>query len=53
MTTEEAIEKYKSIFLKYHLTGDDPLIKSSKLLFVLQKIFGHPGWYDTHARRLD
>ena len=53
MTTEEAIEKYKSIFLKYHLTGDDPLIKSSKLLFVLRKILGHPGWYDTHARRLD
>lgn len=49
ITAEQAIKHYKNIFLRYALTGDDPLL-DSRLLINLLKAFGLRGqWYDTHA----
>ncbi len=51
MNVDASIRAYKRIFLRYVLTGDDPLLNSSLLINTL-KILGMRGeWYDTHARR--
>lgn len=51
MTSGEAIEAYKPIFLRYHLTGDDPLVRSRIIRAGLRRLGFRAGWYDTHARR--
>lgn len=46
-----ALKTYRSIFWRYRLVGDDPLIKSWRVRTALQRHFGlTAGWYDTHAR---
>jgi FkbM family methyltransferase len=50
ITANEAIDRYKSIFLRYHLAGDDPLVRSRMARAVLRRAIGFVGWYDTHAR---
>jgi FkbM family methyltransferase len=50
LTAEQAIEAYKPIFLRYHLTGDDPLLRSRLLPRALRALGLRPGWYDTHAK---
>lgn len=49
-TVEEAIQEYKRIFLKYALTGDDPLLDSPLLVNMLKAAGLRGDWYDTHAR---
>lgn len=51
LTAAEAIEAYKPIFLRYHLTGDDPLLRSRLIRGGLKWLGFRSGWYDTHARR--
>lgn len=53
LTSDEAIEAYKPIFLSYAFNGDDPLISSPLVRGVLRKIGFRASWYDTHARRAD
>jgi FkbM family methyltransferase len=50
LTAAEAIEAYKPIFLRYHLTGDDPLVRSRLLRQGLKWLGFRSGWYDTHAK---
>jgi FkbM family methyltransferase len=50
LSAEEAINAYKTIFLKYYAVGDDPLIRSRILRALLSRLLGPAGWYDTHAR---
>lgn len=50
MTADEAIDAYKPIFLRYHLTGDDPLLRSRLLRGSLKRLGFRSGWYDTHAK---
>ena len=50
LTAKAAIEAYKPIFLRYHLTGDDPLVRSWLLRQGLKCLGFRSGWYDTHAR---
>lgn len=51
LTAEEAISTYKSIFLRYLLVGDDPLINNRYLKSILRRSGFVAGWYDTHAKR--
>lgn len=51
LSMSAAIERYRSIFLRYALTGDDPLIRSKFLVKLLRKLGFGPSWYDTHATR--
>jgi FkbM family methyltransferase len=50
MTSEEAIARYKPIFLRYALVGDDPLIPDWAKLMLRYGMGVRSGWYDTHAR---
>lgn len=53
---DQALSKYKTIFIGYKLWGDHSKIKRFILLKILRRfvqfITGNatPGWYDTHAR---
>lgn len=53
-TSTEAIKTYKRIFLGYTLLGDEVLINRFYLGRVFTEIcirlFGFPGWFDTHAK---
>lgn len=57
LTKEEAIEKYKKIFQRYRLIGDDSFIRSTGVGRFMLGSLAHlsgiplPGWYDTHARK--
>lgn len=51
MSEEEAIERYRSIFLRYALVGDDPYLRSKALRKVLKYLGFKASWYDTHAAR--
>ena len=57
MTAEEAIDRYRSIFLTYSLFGDRSPLGRNKLSWMLLKVIGRtlkrpiPGWFDTHATR--
>lgn len=51
MSASEAIEVYRSIFLRYALTGDDPNVSNKWVRRVLRRIGFAAGWYDTHAMR--
>lgn len=53
LTADEAIEAYKPIFLRYMLTGDDPLIRSRLLRSILWRTGFRASWYDTHAKLAD
>jgi FkbM family methyltransferase len=50
MTSAQAIERYKPIFLRYALTGDDPLISNKRLVKLMRRCGLRENWYDTHAR---
>jgi FkbM family methyltransferase len=50
VSAEEAIDAYKPIFLRYHLTGDDPLVRSRLLRGGLKRLGFRTGWHDTHAK---
>ena len=59
LTYEEAIEKYKKIFLLYKLFGDNGIFSPKKIkysflrrvyIFILS-ILKLSDWYDTHATR--
>jgi FkbM family methyltransferase len=50
LTAEEAIAAYKRIFLRYVLTGDDPLIPGLSVR-LLRRLGYRASWHDTHARR--
>ena len=53
LSAEQAIDRYRRIFLKYAVAGDDPLIRSKALRQAL-KVFGFRyDWFDTHARLAD
>ncbi|MGE0408086.1 MAG: FkbM family methyltransferase [Amphiplicatus sp.] len=53
MSAAEAIEAYRPIFLRYALTGDDPLIGSPTLRRALEFFGFRAGWHDTHAKHRD
>ncbi|MFZ5896082.1 MAG: FkbM family methyltransferase [Myxococcota bacterium] len=50
LTASQAIELYKPIFIRYQLTGDDPLIRSRVVRGTLKRLGFRTGWHDTHAR---
>ena len=50
LTAEEAIERYRRVFLQYALTGDDPFITSRVLRKALRGVGFGKDWFDTHAR---
>ena len=50
LTADQAIERYKRIFIRHQLWGDDPLLPSRVMRAILRRLFGPAGWYDTHAR---
>ncbi len=53
-SAEKSIKHYKKIFSGYKLLGDDSRINKFLLgrLFIksMNRLFGIPGWYDTHAK---
>jgi hypothetical protein len=50
LSADAAIERYRRVFLKYMLNGDDPLVRS-RLVRNAAKVLGFRyDWYDTHAR---
>lgn len=51
ISEEDAIERYRSIFLRYALVGDDPYLRSKALRKVLKYLGFQASWYDTHAAR--
>ncbi|QGM45384.1 FkbM family methyltransferase [Methylocystis heyeri] len=50
MSSEEAIEKYKRVFLRYVLVGDDPYVPKWAEFIFRYGMGIRNGWYDTHAR---
>lgn len=50
ITSDQALRRYRSIFWRYRLVGDDPLIKNAWLRGFLETHGFPAGWYDTHAR---
>jgi FkbM family methyltransferase len=46
----EAIEAYKPIFMRYMLTGDDPLIRNKWVRRILKRSGFRAGWHDLHAK---
>lgn len=50
MTASEVVEACRPIFLRYHLTGDDPLIRNKWLRRILKRTGFRAGWHDLHAR---
>jgi len=50
LTADAAIEAYRPIFLRYALTGDDPLVKQYWIRRLLCRLGFGARWYDTHAR---
>lgn len=52
----QAIHRYKRIFLRYKIFGDQSIFTNVTILKFLKKIFERgtrialPGWYDTHAK---
>lgn len=51
ISEEDAIERYRSIFLRYALVGDDPYLRSKLLRKILGQLGFRASWYDTHAAR--
>jgi len=50
ISADEAIDRYRRVFLKYMLNGDDPLVRS-RLVRNAAKVLGFRyDWFDTHAR---
>jgi FkbM family methyltransferase len=50
LTAEEAINRYKRVFITYQLVGDEPLVPG--LVTRALRRFGMAyGWYDTHAKQ--
>ena len=52
MTRDQALARYRQIFLQYRLFGDDIASRRSASALLgraVRHIFGIPGWYDTHA----
>ena len=50
ITADQALRRYRSIFWRYRLVGDDPLIKNAWLRGFLETHGFPAGWYDTHAK---
>jgi hypothetical protein len=50
LNADDVVDAYKSIFLRYALTGDDPFVQSYTLRRVLRRCGFGASWYDTHAR---
>ena len=50
LDADEAIERYRRVFLQYALTGDDPFVRSAALRKVLKGLGFRSNWWDTHAR---
>jgi FkbM family methyltransferase len=50
MSAAQALRAYKSIFWKYRLYGDDPVIGGQFVRRVAHRLGFDPGWYDTHAK---
>ncbi len=59
LTRDQAIARYRRIFRGYRLVGDHSWARRSRLRRTILIRTGHvlrrplPGWYDTHAMRLD
>jgi FkbM family methyltransferase len=51
LTPDAAIERYRAIFLRYALCGDDPFVRNRLVRAVLRRIGFGADWYDTHARK--
>jgi FkbM family methyltransferase len=51
LTRRQALALYWLIFVRYRLYGDDG-IAPHRAHGWLHRLFGAPGWYDTHATRL-
>ncbi len=49
LTAEEAVKRYRGIFIRYQLVGDEPLIPG-KITQLLRWLGMAYGWYDTHAK---
>ena len=47
---DEAIDRYRRVFLQYALTGDDPFVRSAAVRKVLKGLGFRSNWWDTHAR---
>jgi FkbM family methyltransferase len=53
LDADEAIERYRRVFLQYALTGDDPFIRSPVVRKILKGLGFRSNWFDTHARLAD
>ncbi len=52
LSRREALAKYRLIFARYKLYGDDGLLsRRGALRTASQRVGGTAGWFDTHARR--
>ena len=52
LSRRQALAKYRLIFARYKLYGDDGLLSSGGALRAAsQRLGGIAGWFDTHARR--
>lgn len=52
LSRREALAKYRLIFARYKLYGDDGLLPpAGPLRAAFQRLGGIAGWFDTHARR--
>jgi FkbM family methyltransferase len=53
LTADQAIERYRKIFIRYMLLGDDKLIRNRVVTRLLWEIGVRAGWHDTHAKLSD
>ncbi|HWT13812.1 MAG TPA: FkbM family methyltransferase [Allosphingosinicella sp.] len=50
LTAEQALRRYRRIFLGHRLYGDPPVFGGRPARRLLDLLRIHPGWHDTHAR---
>jgi hypothetical protein len=50
---ETALARYRAIFRRYRLVGDDPKIRSARLRDILRKAGYSASWHDLHAMLTD
>jgi FkbM family methyltransferase len=51
ITRRQALKRYRLIFLRYRLFGDEGIARRSRLVNrIIRRLEKDVGWYDTHAR---
>jgi FkbM family methyltransferase len=52
LTRRQALARYRLIFARYRMWGENTLLFRSVLYRPIRKVLGPAGWYDTHATQL-